>query len=145
MGTKQRNEENPKLQVQYGWWGKANMPWKARKKRRRAYFKDGRGPCLDIFLRPCGRRKIIPIQNNVYDKYGSHKKLFQPRTLSRQFFSHLIYLCFSIAKISVSKSDSKPIVSEVSEHLFKVQIPEQHITFTKFGGGAQNHSLYITS
>ena len=91
MGTKLTNEENLKLQHNTIWmvWEKQIRHEKPEKKRKRerwkAYFKDGSGPCLDILLRPCGKRKIIVVQNNIYDKYGSQKKLFQPKTLLRPF------------------------------------------------------------
>ena len=67
-------------------------------KKGKAYFKDGRELYLDIFLRPFGRRKIIPIQNNVYDIYRSHKKLFGPKILSRQFYSSLFIFASQVPK-----------------------------------------------
>ena len=92
MGTKLTNEENPELQHNTVWMVREKQihheklgKKKKEKERWRAYFKDGIGPCLDVFLSPCGRRNIIAVQNNIYDKYGSQKKLFQPKTLLRPF------------------------------------------------------------
>ena len=75
---------------------KANTPRKAGKQRRNS-LKDGRELRLDIFLGPCGERKFIQIQSNVYGKHGSHRKIDWPQKLVKQFFP-LIYLCISIVK-----------------------------------------------
>lgn len=99
--------------------------WKEEVRPLQRWMKAQLGHCP----KPCGRRKIIQTQSNICNTF---KTVFPP----------YLYLHLNCQKIIVSKSDSRPIISEVSNTCLKFRF--LRYTLNLSGGGAQNH-FYIVS